>query len=147
MTISIGKIAGGAALIALAAAGCKKPPEEATTAKAVDADAPVAVSLVAAREVTTPRFVTLSGTLAGSEEAQVAAGAAGKVIATFVERGSVVKKGAVLVRLDSRAATAQAAQAAADAEASKIQAQQSKLDCERTEHMFEKGAISKADYD
>ena len=63
-----------------------------------------------------PRLVTLSGTLAGSEEAQVAAGAAGKVIATYVERGSVVKKGAVLARLDSRAASAQAAQAAADAE-------------------------------
>jgi len=147
MPISIGKIAAGAALIALAAAGCKKPPPEATTKAGADADAPVAVALVAARDVTTPRFVTLSGTLAGSEEAQVAAGAAGKVIATFVERGSVVRKGAVMVRLDSRAATAQAAQAAADAEAQKLVAQQAKLDCDRTEHMFEKGAISKADYD
>ena len=148
MTRSICKIAGGAALIALAAAGCKKPPpEETTKAAGHDADAPVAVSLVAARDVTTPRFVTLSGTLTGSEEAQVAAGAAGKVIATYVERGSVVRKGTVLVRLDSRAVTAQAAQAAADAEASKLQAQQAKLDCDRTEHMFEKGAISKADYD
>jgi membrane fusion protein (multidrug efflux system) len=133
-------------LVVFALAGCKKP--AVTEAKAAaDADAPVAVSLVAAREVKAPRLVTLSGTLVGAEEAQVAAGAAGKVIGTYVERGSVVKKGAVLVRLDSRAASAQAAQAAADAEASKIQAQQSKLDCERTEHMFEKGAISKADFD
>jgi membrane fusion protein (multidrug efflux system) len=133
-------------LLLLAAAGCKKP--EAPEAKApVDADAPVSVSLIAAQEVKTPRLVTLSGTLVGSEEAQVAAGAAGKVIATYVERGSVVKKGAVLARLDSRAASAQAAQAAADAETTKLQAQQAKLDCERTEHMFQKGAISKADYD
>jgi membrane fusion protein, multidrug efflux system len=132
------------ALVALAAAGCQK---QIPTAKAVDADAPVAVSLVAARELKAPRLVTLSGTLAGSEEADVAAGAAGKVIATYVERGSVVKKGAVLARLDSRAASAQAAQAAADAEGSKIQAQQAKLDCDRTEQMFQKGAISKADYD
>src|SRR5580765_711356 len=102
-------------LAALTAAGCKK---EAATAKVVDADVPVAVSLVPAREVKTPRLVTLSGTLIGAEEAQVAAGAAGKVIATYVERGSVVRKGAVLARLDSRAASAQAAQAAADAEAS-----------------------------
>ena len=139
---------GGAALVALALASCRKP-DAAPGVKtaAVDADAPVAVSLVAAREVKTPRFVTLSGTLIGSEEAQVAAGAAGKVIATYVERGSVVKKGAVLVRLDARAASAQAEQAAADAEASKLQAQQSRLDCDRTEHMFQKGAISKADYD
>jgi membrane fusion protein, multidrug efflux system len=134
------------ALAALAGAGCKRQaPVEAKAA--VDADAPVSVSLILARDVKTPRLVTLSGTLVGSEEAQVAAGAAGKVIATYVERGSVVRKGAVLARLDSRAATAQAAQAEADAEGSKIQAQQSKLDCERTEHMFQKGAISKADYD
>src|SRR5262249_15678055 len=126
-----------ATLIAIAAAGCKKPEPEAKAP--MDADADVTVSLVQAREVKAPRFVTLSGTLIGSEEAQVEAGAAGKVIATYVERGSVVKKGTVIVRLDSRAASAQADQAAADAEASKLQAQQSRLDCDRTEHMFQKG--------
>src|SRR5262245_45929111 len=133
-------------LVGLVAAGCQRP--TATEAKApADADLAVAVSLVAAQDVKAPRLVTLSGTLVGSEESDVAAGAAGKVIATYVERGSIVRKGAVIVRLDSRAAGAQAAQAAADAEASKLQAQQAKLDCERTEHMFQKGAISKADYD
>src|SRR6187401_328923 len=147
MTRTTRSLFGNAALLlVLAASGCKRP--EAPEAKApVDADAPLTVSLIAAQEVKAPRLVTLSGTLVGSEEAQVAAGAAGKVIATYVERGSVVKKGAVLVRLDSRAATAQAAQAAADAEGSKLQAQQAKLDCDRTEQMFQKGAISKADYD
>lgn len=139
------RIGSWGALVALAAIGCKKP--ETTATKTVDADAPVAVSLIAAHEVRAPRLVTLSGTLVGAEEADVAAGAAGKVIATYVERGSVVRKGAVLAKLDSRAATAQAAQAAADAEGSKIQAQQAKLDCDRTEQMFQKGAISKADYD
>ena len=138
------RIGSWGALVALAAIGCKKPE---TAAKTVDADAPVAVSLIEAHEVRAPRLVTLSGTLVGAEEADVAAGAAGKVIATYVERGSVVKKGTVLARLDSRAASAQAAVAAADAEASKIQASQSKLDCDRTEQMFQKGAISKADYD
>ena len=146
MTRSI-RFAVPVALVALAGAGCKKQENTAAKTAAVDADAPVAVSLVAAQEVKAPRLVTLSGTLIGSEEADVAAGAAGKIIATYVERGSVVKKGAVLARLDARAASAQAAQAAADAEASKIQALQSKLDCERTEQMFSKGAISKADYD
>jgi membrane fusion protein (multidrug efflux system) len=149
--MKIARIGVPAALIVLAAAGCKRPEaaDAATMPKttAVDADAPVTVSLIAARDLKAPRFVVLSGTLIGAEEAQVAAGAAGKVIATYVERGSVVKKGAVMVRLDSRAATAQAAQAAADAEASKLQAQQSRLDCDRTEQMFQKGAISKADYD
>jgi membrane fusion protein, multidrug efflux system len=146
MTRSTRKIATSAALFALVVVGCKHATPVETKATP-DADTPVAVSLVAARDVKTPRLVTLSGTLIGSEEAQVAAGAAGKVIATYVERGSVVRKGAVLARLDSRALGAQAAQAAADAEGSKLMAQQAKLDCDRTEQMFQKGAISKADYD
>jgi membrane fusion protein (multidrug efflux system) len=144
MTRSISSVA--LAALVVFAAGCKQP----TTVEAkptADADVTVAVSLVPARDVKTPRLVTLSGTLVGSEEAQVAAGAAGKVIATYIERGSVVKKGAVMVRLDSRALSAQAQQATADAEAQKLQAAQAKLDCDRTEHMFQKGAISKADYD
>jgi membrane fusion protein (multidrug efflux system) len=134
-----------AGLAGLAAGACQRPKE---VAKAAEPEAPpVAVSLVPVREVKTPRVVTLSGTLAGAEQANVAAGAAGKVVATFVERGSYVKKGAVLAKLDARAVSAQATQAAADLEGLKIQAAQSKLDCDRTEKMFEKGAISKADYD
>jgi membrane fusion protein (multidrug efflux system) len=143
------KMLGVAALagaVLATASGCSQSSKEA--AKAVDAEAPpVAVSLVPVREVKTPRVVTLSGTLVGAEEAQVAAGAAGKVIATNIERGSIVKKGAVMVRLDSRAVSAQALQAEADLEGLKVQAAQAKLDCERTEKMFETGAISKADYD
>jgi len=146
MTRSTRKFAAPALLFALVAAGCKHATPTETKATP-DADTPVAVSLVPAKDLKTPRLVTLSGTLIGSEEAQVAAGAAGKVIATYVERGSVVRKGTVLARLDSRALSAQAQQATADAEASKLQALQAKLDCDRTEHMFQKGAISKADYD
>jgi membrane fusion protein (multidrug efflux system) len=135
-----------AALVAAGiATGCKNTP---TPAKAMDAEAPpVAVSLVPVKELKTPRVVTLSGTLTGAEEAEVAAGASGKVEKTFVERGSVVKKGALLAKLDARAVGAQATQAAADLEGVKLQSAQSKLDCERTDRMFEKGAISKADYD
>src|SRR3954468_3805859 len=146
MTVSIKRIAAPAALFALVAVGCKHatPPETKATP---DADTPVAVSLVPARDVKTPRLVTLSGTLIGSEEAQVAAGAAGKVIATYVERGSIVKKGAILARLDSRALTAQAAQAAADVESVKTQAAGAELDCGPVERLNAKGAISKADYD
>ena len=133
--------------IALAfAAGCGR--SGAVAAPSSDAEAaPIAVKLVAAEVVKAPRVVTLSGSLIGAEEAQVAAGAAGKVVATFVERGSIVKKGAILARLDSRALSAQAAQAAADVESMKSQAAGAELDCGRVERLNVKGAISKADYD
>lgn len=138
-------IAAVTAAFAVTLAGCNRG---SAPAKRVDGEKPpIAVSLVPVREIKAPRVVTLSGTLAGAEEADVAAGAAGKIIATHVERGSVVKKGAVLARLDARALSAQAAQAAADLEGLKAQAAQARLDCDRTEQMFQKGAISKADYD
>jgi membrane fusion protein (multidrug efflux system) len=112
-----------------------------------EAAAPIAVKQVAAQELKFPRTLTLSGSLTGSEEAKVAAGAMGKVIATHVERGSVVRKGAVLAKLDARAVGAQAEEAAAQVESLKAQQAQAQLDCKRTDTMFEKGAISQAEYD
>jgi hypothetical protein len=44
------------------------------------------VKLATVSDIQVPRVLALSGTLTGNEQAKVAAGAAGKVIATFVER-------------------------------------------------------------
>src|SRR5688572_28452842 len=133
-------------LVPLLAAACHRAPAEQSKGPP-DSSAPIAVKQVAAREVKEPRVLVLSGSLIGSEEAEVAAGAASKVMSTHVERGSVVKKGTVLVRLDSRTASAQAEEAAAMLGSLKAQEEQARLDCARTEQMFAKGAISKADYD
>jgi membrane fusion protein, multidrug efflux system len=129
-----------------AAAGCRRSEAEPAPAMQPEA-APIAVKQTAVQPLKVPRVLTLSGSLIGSEEAKVAAGAAGKVVQTFVERGSVVHKGAVLAKLDARALGAQADEAAAQAESAKAQEAQAKLDCARTETMLQKGAISKADYD
>ena len=130
--------------------GCRRSAAEspAPTARSAAAEAPpVAVKIVPTHEVKVPKVLTLSGTLIGSEESEVAAGAAGKILATMVERGSVVKKGAVLVRLDARALSAQAQDAQAQLGSLKAQQAQALLDCERNEQMLKKGAIARADYD
>ena len=89
----------GLGSLLVASTGCSSRSEaEPRPAAAATQVAPVAVKRVAATAIKVPRVLTLSGTLIGSEEAQVAAGAAGKVLATYVERGSVVKKGAVLAQ-------------------------------------------------
>jgi membrane fusion protein (multidrug efflux system) len=129
------------------AAGCRHSEAEAPRDQKPEASAPIAVKEAEAQALKVPRTLVLSGSLIGSQEAKVAAGAAGKVVATFVERGSVVHKGAVLAKLDARAVGAQAQEAAAQAESARAQEAQAKLDCARTEQMLEKGAISKADYD
>lgn len=133
----------GVAVVAAAGCGRGAPPSSAVAAEIK----PIAVTVVEAKAIKVPRILTLSGTLAGSEEADVAAGAAGKVIATYVERGSVVRKGAVLAKLDSRTVSAQAQEAGAQLESLKAQESQAQADCVRNEKLFEKGAISKADFD
>ena len=135
-------------LVLTNAAGCARSEAEPNPAAPVAAEAPpLSVKTTAAATVKIPRALTLSGSLTGAEQAQVAAGATGKILATYVERGSVVKKGTVLAKLDTRILGAQADEAAAQIETLKAQEAQAKLDCERTQRMFDKGAIAKADFD
>ena len=112
-----------------------------------DADAPIKVELTPVSERPMPRFLTLSGTLTPNEESQVAAGASGKVLATYVERGMYVKKGTVLAKLDRRTLESAAAEASAQLESSRAQQALAKSDCERTQGLFDKGAISRVEYD
>jgi membrane fusion protein (multidrug efflux system) len=137
-----------ALLLPLAAAACARSSAEEPKQKAAAAEAPpIAVKVATAEPIKVPRVLTLSGTLVGAEQSKVASGAAGKVVATYIERGSVVKKGAVMARLDSRIPAAVADEAAAQVESLRAQQKQANLDCDRTRQMFDKGAISKADFD
>ena len=89
-----------------------------------------------------PRWLPVTGSLVPLEDAQVASGAAGKVLATDAERGQVVKAGDVLVRLDGRIASAQAAAARAQVEIARAQRDSALSDCERSEALFKGGGVS-----
>src|SRR5688572_8776517 len=81
-----------------------KPGAQQSPASALEAA--VKADTVEVGEAKVPRFLTLTGSLSAYEDSDVAAGAMGKVMSVHVERGSVVRKGDVLVKLDARAATA-----------------------------------------
>ncbi len=106
----------------------------------------VQASTVVVGEAPVPRFLTLTGTLSALEDSDVAAGAAGKVLSVHVERGSLVKKGDVLVRLDARAATASATEARAQVELARTQKELAEADCARNQQLFEAGSVSAADH-
>src|SRR3981081_3243403 len=78
-------------------------PEEASAAPAMSGETPVHVQTAVVTERPVPRYLTLTGTLGASLESDVAADASGKVVQTWVERGQTVKRGQVIVTLDSRA--------------------------------------------
>jgi RND family efflux transporter MFP subunit len=103
-----------AALVAvsLAAAGCGADGKGKDAAAATPL---IAVSAVAAREQPISRFIRATGTLNAEEQAEVAAETGGRVIATPVERGTPVAKGAILIRLSDAETNAQAQEAEANA--------------------------------
>lgn len=93
----------GAALVILPLAGCQKAETKATPA----ATASVAVPSAVAEERMLPRILDVTGTLVPDAQADVAAEAPGRVVAVMVERGTHVKVGVILARLDDTDATNQ----------------------------------------
>ncbi len=73
------------------------------------------VTATAAIQQPLTRFISVSGTLTAQEDAEVAAEVAGRVVATPIERGSRVGRGAVLIQISDTEVAAQAREAEANA--------------------------------
>lgn len=138
----------GLAVVALVAvASCRRSVAGDVGRSPADPATPVRVEAVLVEERAMPRTLRLAGTLTASEDSEVAAGVPGKVLATYVERGAYVKKGAPLARLDARLAAASADEATAQLAATRVQRELTRAECARNQTMFDKGAISRADHD
>lgn len=140
--------------LALVGAGCGSRVDAAAPGKAAagqpaSAQQPASVKAetVEVSEAKVPSFLNLTGQLVAYEDSDVAAGATGKVLSVHVERGTVVKKGDVLVKLDARTASASAAEARAQLDVARTQKQLAEADCARNEQLFQGGSVSKAEHD
>ena len=100
-------------LIPLLAAACRGSASEAKSSPATSAAITVATATAVERPLT--RFISVTGTLAAEEQADVAAEIQGRVVATPVERGTPVRQGTDLIRIAAQEAEAQAAEAEANA--------------------------------
>lgn len=137
-----------ALLPVLALSACERHPTPSDTAgtnPATTETMPVPVTVATAEKRLMPRYLQVTGELKSGLDAAVAANAAGKVLEAPVERGTAVKAGDVLVKLDDRAAML----ALREAEAHVHQAQ-SRLDFavaewKRNEPLAKSRAISAAD--
>jgi membrane fusion protein (multidrug efflux system) len=109
--------------------------------------APVKVASVVAATESVPRLIPLTGTLKASAESSVAANANGQIIRTFVERGSVVAKGAPLVTLDRRLALLSAAEARANLEGTRSQKDLADSACERNQRLFKRHIITTEEFE
>ncbi len=136
-----------AALVVLS--GCKKPAAAAARAPVKDAlnvpalkvkTQPVAHELM-------PRFLTLTGSVLADRQSEVAANVAGRITATYVERGKPVKVGDIVAVVDSKAAGFSAAAATAQSQAAETQVELATQECARADTLFSQGAIAKAEHD
>ena len=126
-------------------AGCASPAAKAAEPQAKSA--PVKVSVQEAAIESVPRTIVLTGTLKANEDSEVAANASGQVVQSFVERGTAVRKGDPLVRLDSRSVRLSAAEARANLESTKLQKVLSDSQCERDLRLLERRIISQEEFD
>lgn len=137
---------GGALLVALAAAGlvgCARA-EASPTPKESPA---IQVTTTAVTVRAVPKLLTVTGTLVGNRESEIAADTSGRVIDTRIERGAFVEKGAILARVDARGAALSRSEALAQVAAARVQKETALLECERAERLFRANAISRAELD
>jgi membrane fusion protein (multidrug efflux system) len=138
----------GLLVAAASVSACKKPQaQNAELTSAKQEAAAIHAELASVVTDTMPEYLTLTGTLRASEESEVAADVAGKVTATFAERGQAVKKGDTLAIVDARGASLVASAAAAQTNLAKAQLEQAQRECQRVKQLFQTGAISQAEYD
>jgi membrane fusion protein, multidrug efflux system len=128
-----------------ALAACKKD-KAAITTKAPPAP-PIHVTMVAATSEPTPDVMTLTGTVVADERSEVTADTQGKVLAVMVERGQKVKMGDPLLRLDTRSAALGAREAQANLASARAQRQLAEQECKRAQALFDKGAITKSQFE
>ena len=108
---SVAAIVVTSALGALVLSGCTR--SEANREAAQAESKPVAVTTVAAIERALPRVLDVTGALMADAQTEVAAEMPGRVTAMLVERGAVVRAGAVIARLDDQDAQNQLREAEA----------------------------------
>lgn len=135
-----------AATIAVAAlASCKKGSSDAPAKAPPPPPIKVVTEVATAEE--TPDVITLTGTAIADERSEVTADTQGKVLAVMVERGQKVKMGDPLLRLDTRSASLGAREAQANLAAARAQRQLAEEECKRAQALYEKGAITKSQYE
>jgi len=128
-----------------ALSGCRKDAQAAGTNEA--ARSAVRVQTYDVIEQSMPTTLSLTGTLKGQRQTDLAANALGRVTETFAERGMAVKKGDVLARLDTRTAAMTAAEARANVELARAQRDTAARECERYAKLREREAVSQLEFD
>ncbi len=134
-----------AVLVMMLAGGCR-PKAESPAAASRSNLALVSVRTTNAAERSMPRYLRVTGQLQGLQDAQIAADTAGKVVEAPIERGSLVKAGDVLVKVDTRTAELSLNEAEASVALATAKLALAKNEAERNAPLVKTKAIAEADF-
>jgi membrane fusion protein (multidrug efflux system) len=134
---------GFAAMAALSA--CRNSDAKSVDAKNVEPAAKVALAQVATAPA--PERLTLTGTVMAKEYSDVTASVQGKVLTVLVDRGSRVKFGDPILRLDASSASLSAQSIRAQLGAAEAQEKLANDECKRSQQLLDKGAITRSQYE
>jgi membrane fusion protein (multidrug efflux system) len=109
--------------------------------------AAIQVESVAVAEHPMPRELPLTGQIVAQLQSDVAANGVGRVLKTFVERGSYVKAGDPLAQLDTSTAAISVAQAKANLASATAAQELANTLCKRNQELLDRGAISKEEWE
>ena len=140
-------VAAGAAVLALGAlATLPAPkPQSAAAGSSVRSETTMKTAVVELREV--PDVYAADAVIEAVRSATVSAQIAGNLTRYYVDAGDRVKRGQLLVRIDTRETDAQVAAGTARVAQAEAQLAQAKLNHERTAKLVEQKFVSRAAYD
>jgi membrane fusion protein, multidrug efflux system len=105
-----------------------------------------AVKVTAAQQANVGRYLLLTGELRAEKEASVAANASGKVAHVYIERGSAVATGDLLVQLDDKSSRLSVREAEANVASAKASTEHARNDYERNEPLARTKAIAQSEF-
>ncbi len=106
-----------------------------------------AINTIEVTKTRTAETVTVSGTVISRDAARVASRIQGYVVELNVDAGDHVKKGQVLLKIDTKEFAERLEQAKANLESAKADLIKARNDFERYKVLYEKESIAKKDYD
>jgi len=107
----------------------------------------LAVSTIKAKDIKSPEYLEYSGTLLSMQDVTIMPAVSGVIAKIYADEGSFVKKGGLIAMLDQQEFEIGLSQAKNQYESARLAYEQSKIDFERTQKLYESKSISDAQYE
>jgi len=112
-----------------------------------DTNSTMTVSSLRGRDIKSPEYLEYSGNLLSMQDVTIMPAVSGVVAKIYADEGSFVKKGGLIALLDQQEFEIGLSQAKNQYESARLAYEQSKIDFERTQKLYESKSISDAQYE